>query len=126
MIQAKDLRAGNLVFENTFNMGNGNYEGVPIVVNGNIIKTIELSPTLHAYSPIPLSPDILERCGFVTVNKDKFSDKFAYAFKENEHHFKFYPPNTLYWHGYPLNVEYLHQLQNLYFALTGEELTITL
>lgn len=38
------------------------------------------------------------------------------------------PPNDMSDYGYPLSeykqIEYVHQLQNLYFALTGEELTI--
>ena len=28
------------------------------------------------------------------------------------------------WHTIPIKMKYVHQLQNLYFALTGEELTI--
>lgn len=128
LIEAKELRVGNLVFENTYNMSNGNYEGVPVVANGNIIKTIELSPTLHAYSPIPLSPDILLKCGFEKrdngisidyhigineITKDwlfyiVWIDGFQYPFYKNGRH----------------EIKYLHQLQNLYHSLTGSELNI--
>lgn len=73
--------------------------------------------------PIPLTHEWLERFGYVKDTTDKKWYKLP-------HHL----PPIYQWKagafgmdGLPLNVkslEYVHQLQNLYFALTGEELTI--
>lgn len=64
------------------------------------------------YNPIPLTPEWLERCGF------EFAPSVGYYVYEL--------PNK------PQGIDsikvgsgvFLHQLQNLYFALTGEELQI--
>ncbi len=80
--------------------------------------------------PIPLTPEILEKCG--TANgASPFKDQLAYYFKSNT--------NTILWCGGFLfkkitedrfificdeRVEYLHTLQNAIFALTGKELEI--
>lgn len=73
---------------------------------------------------IPLTPEILERCGFEYGN-GKFNEWWVSG--------KF----TLYNNGYKnkndiefeesfykVRIKYFHQLQNLYYALTGEELEI--
>lgn len=71
------------------------------------------------YQPILLTEDILLKCGF---EKGEDSD-FTY-FKLNGVEFTDISPS-----GYELSyyestpMLHLHQLQNLYFALTGEELT---
>lgn len=71
--------------------------------------------------PIPLTPEWLERCGFV--------DNLPWA-KGN---LRLDGDNRLHvvdHTGYGIiiarNVEYLHQLQNLFFALAGEELNVKL
>lgn len=77
--------------------------------------------TLDSVQPIPLTPELLIKCGL------------------NERFFKAYKIKALdgeKWKGqYGLFInnkweatrfQYLHQLQNLYFALTQEELTINL
>lgn len=60
--------------------------------------------------PIPLTPEILEKAGFgIKEPSGTFAWKFSPA-------------------GDVLNVscQYVHQLQNLYFALTGNELNVEL
>lgn len=68
--------------------------------------------------PIPLTPEILGNCGF---RKDGLTYKSKITLKqffgENGKHFLFGYENA------NIDIFYLHQLQNLYFALTGEELT---
>jgi hypothetical protein len=82
--------------------------------------------------PIPLTPEILEKAGLV---KDKRS---GVAMRTIAYSDESYPctlqvsgggkmlvcRSGMYSIGAPC--EYLHQLQNLYFALTGEELNIEL
>lgn len=84
---------------------------------------------------IPLSEDILLRLGFVRINHswslNDGSENYHYEINGNERHF------LLYFNGRQFsandgklssfryeNNKYLHQLQNLYFALTGTELTL--
>lgn len=71
------------------------------------------------FEPIPLTPQILEKCWF-RLHKD-----LVYIYK---HHARIRITKQLellldgnLW----VELKYLHQLQNLYFALTGEELNYT-
>lgn len=137
MIKDTELRIGNWVtsdnkaiqisdiFDGGINRCNDNYECWPIYD----LKNLE---------PIPLTPEILEACGFKNTygNTDIFSKTTILL---NEHPRTFHIINVpesgykgyqltieRYEKGVPMDIEleYLHQLQNLYFALTGEELTI--
>ena len=74
------------------------------------------------FNPIPLTPEILEKCGFDRncilkisqgVNIEWSYGKEVWLTKEGEVIYEFE------------NTQYLHQLQNLYFALCGEELNYT-
>jgi hypothetical protein len=117
-MKASELRIGNLVaYEPTID----DWEEI-IVKCGNIIQC-EISP--DSFTPIPLTEEWLLKFGFKkqldkSFAKNDFSIFLDKRFKtnlflqENQEDFK--------WFSYELKVEYIHQLQNLYFALTGEEL----
>lgn len=84
--------------------------------------------------PIPLTPEILEKAGF--EKNDRIQQNFSYILQLKSR------MTLVYYKGDSscLSIEqdnkmidfasgrckYLHQLQNLYFALTGEELEIKL
>lgn len=116
MIQANELRVGNWVEFSTGVDGRRNYkcQWLPNYFN--------LEDLDEPY-PITLTTGILEKCGFTSCPYDKGL---------------MYCPKRYYqiYLGYPLvfrtpgtslaNVQYLHQLQNLYFALTGTELNYKL
>jgi hypothetical protein len=76
--------------------------------------------------PIPLTPEILEKCGFVIIEQGRlcvwFEDFELCQLNSDKNKL------GLYWceHYTGVSIEYLHQLQNIYFALTGEELNIKL
>lgn len=98
--------------------------------------------------PIPLTPELLVKCGFYrTIDKVKYpnsidelrlpivTDEFKkYTFKSmslifshsGDFGFNYIHDindgNTVDDDTYLPNIKYMHQLQNLYFALTGEEL----
>lgn len=82
-------------------------------------------------NPIPLTPEVLAKCGF-EKGKAQSGGYYGYSNGRMEIDNKFQmwlydgriddSSTKEYWPA----MEYLHQLQNLYFALTGEELTITL
>ncbi len=73
--------------------------------------------------PIPLSEEWLIRFGFLLEDfnwyKNDSDDSFYISFESD---YGFYVGATTY--GYLKAILYVHQLQNLYFALTGKELTI--
>lgn len=126
MIQANELRIGNwiTVSGNTLDT----YQtSKPIQVTADIIKAIQEEnnerPDAMAshFERIPLSPDTLEKCGF---EKESEGGKYWH---NDETYLKHLPP-----YGYRLvygvskigvYITTLHQLQNLYHALTGNELT---
>ena len=66
--------------------------------------------------PIPLTEEILLKCGFV---KGKMSNVFYLGDFEI-----LLPTYFKYKDAHLIKIKHLHQLQNLYFALTGEELII--
>lgn len=123
-MKASSLRIGNLL------MGSGD---TPLIVtrifNEDKVGTGKGDPyTVSGESPcllpIPLTEDWLLKFGF--EEKPKYSHpkywKGNYFCNLNG---EFYTNNESY-EGETLstNIKYVHQLQNLYFALTGEELEI--
>jgi hypothetical protein len=80
--------------------------------------------------PIPLTPEILVKCGFVLVNH--IHGYSFYTMDRQSQKDKSKPPIDVYenktqYMGCLVNhCQYLHQLQNLYFALTGTELEVNI
>jgi outer membrane protein assembly factor BamD (BamD/ComL family) len=106
MIKANELRIGNWYDHN------GRYEQV---TPNTILEVWESERTW--VKPIPLTTEILEKCGFEQQNGVMAWEKedVVIAFSTLGNFFRLYPRTN--------RIKYLHQLQNLYFALTGEELT---
>lgn len=138
-MKANELRIGNKVlmaFENVI-------ETVNARMIGYINKANENGQT-HPFEPIPLTPEILEKCGFenrgikqtneftketlfVLYNIIDGTSSFVAAHIEDSYGGEMFTE----WQAridhdciYTKELEYLHQLQNLYFALTGQELAI--
>lgn len=119
-MEASELRIGNWIGENALDLNTNEYFVMPIKVNGNIIKVIEFCNGKHVFSPIPLSPELLEKCGFEnTIGNSYEIDKVRIWFDDSGVYFFFD-------RSIRIIISSLHQLQNLYFALTNEELKITL
>ncbi len=71
------------------------------------------------YSPIPVSPEWLEKLGFENKHIFKIKGNFSmskHPYRDDIYHLVGYANSIIV-------IEYVHQLQNLFFALTGEELT---
>lgn len=79
---------------------------------------LQQNPEDADYKPIPITPEILEKCGF-----KKFESGNFYHPKTM---FELTPKFWLEGSERAVKAGYLHQLQNLYFALTGEELEVKL
>lgn len=131
-MKASELRIGNLVFDN---------EGILSKINGfqayghsircDELEGCELLIDLHpqdgtirkgfvtdinSCKPIPLTEEWLLKFGF---------DKIDFQFIKNG--IKLFPIRDLYYRGnFPIksDIKYVHQLQNLHFALSGKELII--
>jgi len=135
MIKANELRIGNYFCLNTIDE---NCQPVKIFTQANsmFIRDCEHYGEKWTGEPVPLSEDILLRLGFVRIDHswslNDGSENYHYEINGNERHF------LLYFNGRQFsandgklssfryeNNKHLHQLQNLYFALTGTELTLS-
>ena len=137
MLQSNELRIGNAVYTNithrqittTSNLAVVIYEikllkcAVSYVNNG----TISCNETNLYYTnliPIQLTPCILKKCGFVA---NEYNDEFEYNLLLLDCEYTDGCFNVVFNEcTLPLDLKYLHQLQNLYFALIGKELTVKL
>lgn len=116
-MKATELRIGNWV---DALCGNGTY--VEDQVDSGVY--IDLFKDIGKAKPIPLTKDWLLRFGFeLDADAPEFDNEY---FKGP---LSINIPSVVFMGGgdnFNLNIkmEYVHQIQNLYFALTGEELTI--
>lgn len=116
-MKATELRIGNWV----------NITGQPV-----LIKDITYSPYIadncranntptDQIEPILLTPEILQQCGFIKVNElydgtEVYKGMPYLYFKDGVGSV---PASVI-------GIKSLHQLQNIYFALTGKELKVNL
>jgi len=145
MLQAKDIRFGNKVYT---------AEGEVITIQQILSSTViydsqvkvnrELATTHNSYhrtyttqviemvkesdfselEPIAFTPKILERCGLRNFRHDEWILTVGHHhidFEFNDGTLRLRPP-------YPCRIEmrYVHQLQNMLYAITGIELEIDL
>jgi len=126
MINSNELRIGNFVlapngeikkveniYDRYFNMlhdGDG--------VGGGYL--------LEVYNGIPLTPKILEQCGFeILTSKEKGFTQDTYTYKGKISLVVAFDGERLsvsFWQGN--EKKYLHQFQNFFYFLTGEELIL--
>jgi|SRR5277367_854451 len=77
--------------------------------------------------PIQLTPKILKKCGFENIGRYYFGDNGYEIFKNGKVELMQPKKNDPFILAvYETKILFIHQLQNLYFALTGEELSINL
>jgi hypothetical protein len=81
------------------------------------------SPIDIEFEPIPLTEEWLIKFGFTEEYRSKMHSTF---YTENLSYYFWYENKRQYasFKGTDIVCQYVHQLQNLYFALTGEELTL--
>jgi hypothetical protein len=111
-MRASELRIGNWVIDNN--------------------KSVQVVATDFSYcevfKPIPLTEEWLLNFNF---EKSTVFGNFKVKARDYYHSIKYYDGEWIYSNDYSdadcyciASVKYVHQLQNLYHALTGEELTI--
>lgn len=76
-------------------------------------------------APIPLTSEILEVCGFVKGSKVLYNKGDLYIERDGSKWDCWLHDGDVY--NFSIRPQkYLHQLQNLYYSLTGEELTVNI
>ena len=114
-MKASDLRIGNWV--NIF-LNDVDYNTIQIKVD-DLYYIIQKN---GVYEPIPLTEEWLEKFGFDIKDKNRLDwVKGAFNLERS------YEDNNKFWfevYSHYIPLDYVHQFQNLYFALTGEELII--
>lgn len=128
MIKKEELRIGNKV---NYHNDSTLFTVIEIDTLGIRVVNEEQETWIEydCFSPIPLTPEILEKCGFVKTLSGSYTimdeDCWLTTIIGGYIYSKCYSSNTGEFFEVG-QVKYLHQLQNLYFALTGIELTIKL
>lgn len=129
-MQAKELRIGNYVEQGIY--GFQKCTAIQIArFEANQLNKTEADYYNH-WKPIHLTEEILLKCGFELDSKKvywqmKGCDLFLEIMQSKEWFSHKHIGFNLSHRGVTLiEINHLHQLQNLYFALTGEELEINL
>ena len=129
-MKANELRIGNLIYSSS--------GGVKYVV-GTSYKTILHSSSLESYTyyedydsncePIPLTEEWLLKLCFSVITEKSVGKRYGYVINgifSSDLTFIFWKTTKesgKFFRG-DLELKSVHQLQNLYFALTNEELTL--
>jgi len=141
-MEANELRIGNLIqlFRRPSDMKKTPHKVRSIFWHDDGYYCIELDDlfivnTLAGIEPIDLTEEWLLKLGFTKsispdgddnyhiMNKDGFSTDFTVEHWTNtQKHSKYH--NHFHIYGARRNIKYVHELQNLYYALTGKELNI--
>jgi len=88
------------------------------------VETLTKDKILIDFTPIQLTKEWLLKFGFEFDEEDDGYQKGKYKVSVSDEGCLFFI-NIGYYPEEIAEFNYVHQLQNLYFALTGEELTIT-
>lgn len=132
-IQAHELRIGNWVY---LDFVPEPIAGKVLTIWQNQIETDAVSgyvkPGFGHVKPIPLTPEILEKCGFVRVDND-FHHNWQMRGRNESYSVQEQDGEYLFSNDYSdagcyviTDVKYLHELQNLFFAISKTELNIQL
>lgn len=131
MIDSKELRVGNWVIAPGYDEIEGNFFPDPEgdfyhrIKGEDIVRAEKHIGMIGGFEPIVLTPSLLEQCGFkysasfgkCRYEKDELQmdENFNPLAQEGDEHLYF-----------GRRLQYLHQLQNLFFDLTGKELEVNL
>jgi hypothetical protein len=116
-MKSNELRTGNLL-----NYDTAEGETLPTKIDWQDLKWLSEDEKGFnlVHSPIPITEEWLLKFGFVSNPYKDTYEKMYVVINCN----KTSGELELYLDALPIDIYHVHQLQNLYFALTGEELTI--
>jgi len=126
MIQSNELRLGNLVYDS-----NKRERYVSAIGVGNTIwfdDKADYSPKYYSdhknIHPIPLTTEWLEKFGFVNTNHGWDKDKFGLFDHNYSNKEKGLDLGLNMAEGPLPRIRFVHELQNLFFCLSGKELEV--
>lgn len=126
MIKSNEFREGNLLYDSVGHIGS-------VVIGLGVFEVATKERgflSLQECNPIPLTPEILEKAGFENETQESdyrlnLEGNYQTIYFSNEKVAFVYSglgdPES---YGFKVKCEFVHQLQNLYHALTGEELKV--
>lgn len=117
MTKPEDLRIGNYL----------NIHGAPAPIQAGWFCLIAQNKPLPKHEPIPLTPELLEKAGLGA--EYKCGSTWAEIAGSLSVFEKVEEKEGIILHYIKQNrrvIRYVHELQNLFYCLTGEELTINL
>lgn len=131
-MKANELRIGNLVNYHIVDSLDERKEWDEVsIIDADDIKILDENPDDESYSPIPLTGEILLKCCFKKTEEgyESIINGFRICLSYGKYLMWCHYDDKLYLsiddcYGIGSPIEYLHQLQNLVFVLTGEELNV--
>lgn len=120
MIDPKELRIGNLIALNDA-LDKRQYYTVhqlfwDLTYHIGVDNSDLVLPKSY-FDPIPITPEWLERLGYKKLETDSWMSASGWCTIDKIGSYYQHPMGCL-------KIEYIHQLQNLYYCLTGQELTV--
>lgn len=122
VLKENDLRIGNFIKVISSNKTFDSY--ITQAKGYDIVRIEEKSFTYWNYEPVILTEEWLLKFGFEKIigsNESNFTNGVYNLFANSLGELNFYFFKEGDWYQ---KIDYVHQLQNLYFALTGSELTV--
>ncbi len=116
MIDINQIRQGNIIKYAANDYWAKFIQGCEVVVDMDIYLDIDKQP--GCFDPIELSPEWMEKFGFETpdgYNTSVLYNEIMIDLHMGKYKLRDKPKAKL---------DYVHQLQNIFYCLTGEELTI--
>lgn len=122
-MKVSELRVGNYIFS----IETQEVQKITLVSEDNWISFNAITfdnPSLDEIEPISLTEEWLLKFGFEKVCHGRFTHKTSLFTLKLGLKREGYPYILCHYKNYPKPCNNVHQLQNLYFALTGEELKL--
>ncbi len=146
MLHAKELRFGNkvinkkgevltvqqihcntIVYDTAINVSRRHLSKVSGLYNSSYttqVTEVVKEAEMQEIEPIALTPQILEKCGF----RNFIREEWIITYGNTHTDFEFTGEGLKLRHPSPsrVGIKYLHQLQNFFYAIAGQELEINL
>ncbi len=126
-MRSNELRQGNLIYWNIPEKQGVIHTVVGIRNNKPQTIPISLGESIEDYNPIPLTEEWLLKFGFFSKYKSNHTKwnkgwvEIDQASDEDDEGNSI-PQKQEFYYAYKTEIKFVHQLQNLIFATTGEEL----
>lgn len=122
MLKANELRIGNYHYYHIVDEMDERKEFDEISqIDGQDIVYLENNPDDPDYKPVPLTEEWLLRSGCEKNDEGFICDRFVLTWNAV---YKFWYVRENQLGAYLTKLEYVHEWQNFYFVLQGEELTL--